>query len=207
MASFLRQLTARRNVCVNGMPSQSKLETSLGDQDHRLDEYQIMKCLMDWRPRSLAAAWSVTRDGFAAEDIFQNVALKSITRKVVFRAEAALVSWAYVATRREGIDWLRRNRRTMNVMEDQLMDIMEMEWMQTQATSVDHRLDALSHCLGKLPEKSRQLLKWRYHDGLSCQEVADRLKLELNAIYKRLSRLHHALRDCVSRRLQLNSAD
>ena len=138
---------------------------------------------------------------------FQNVALKSITRKVVFRAEAALVSWAYVATRREGIDWLRRNRRTMNVMEDQLMDIMEMEWMQTQAASVDHRLDALSHCLGKLPEKSRQLLKWRYHDGLSCQEVADRLKLELNAIYKRLSRLHHALRDCVSRRLQLNSAD
>ena len=91
--------------------------------------------------------------------------------------------------------------RSMNV------DIMEMEWMQTQATSVDHRLDALSHCLGKLPEKSRQLLKWRYHDGLSCQEVADRLKLELNAIYKRLSRLHHALRDCVSRRLQLNSAD
>ena len=189
------------------MPYQSKLETSLDDQDHRLDEYQIMKCLMDWRPRLLAAAWSVTRDGFAAEDIFQNVALKSITRKVVFRAEAALVSWAYVATRREGIDWLRRNRRTMNVMEDQLMDIMEMEWMQTQATSVDHRLDALSHCLGKLPEKSRQLLKWRYHDGLSCQEVADRLKLELNAIYKRLSRLHHALRDCVSRRLQLNSAD
>ena len=189
------------------MPSQSKLETPLDDQDHRLDEYQIMKCLMDWRPRLLAAAWSVTRDGFAAEDIFQNVALKSITRKVVFRAEAALVSWAYVTTRREGIDWLRRNRRTMNVMEDQLMDIMEMEWMQTQATSVDHRLDALSHCLGKLPEKSRQLLKWRYHDGLSCQEVADRLKLELNAIYKRLCRLHHALRDCVSRRLQLNSAD
>ena len=192
---------------MNEMTSQSKPETSLGDQDHRLDEYQIMKCLMDWRPRLLAAAWSVTRDGFAAEDIFQNVALKSITRKVVFRAEAALVSWAYVATRREGIDWLRRNRRTMNVMEDQLMDIMEMEWMQTQATSVDHRLDALPHCLGKLPEKSRQLLKWRYHDGLSCQEVADRLKLELNAIYKRLSRLHHALRDCVSRRLQLNSAD
>ncbi len=189
------------------MTSQSKPQTSLGDQDPRLDEYQIMKCLMDWRPRLLAAAWSVTRDGFAAEDIFQNVALKSITRRVVFRAEAALVSWAYVATRREGIDWLRRNRRTMNVMEDQLMDIMEMEWMQTQATSVDHRLDALSHCLGKLPEKSRQLLKWRYHDGLSCQEVADRLELELNAIYKRLSRLHHALRDCVSRRLQLNRAD
>ena len=88
------------------MEFQSKPETSLDDKDHRLDEYQIMKCLMDWRPRLLAAAWSVTRDGFAAEDIFQNVALKSITRRVVFRAEAALVSWAYVATRREGIDWL-----------------------------------------------------------------------------------------------------
>ena len=45
---------------MNKMTSQSKPETSLDDQDHRLDEYQIMKCLMDWRPRLLAAAEAMT---------------------------------------------------------------------------------------------------------------------------------------------------
>jgi len=47
---------------------------------------------MKTRDRIAAAAWVVVRDAHAAEDIFQNVALKALTKKVSFEAEGAVLS-------------------------------------------------------------------------------------------------------------------
>ncbi len=49
---------------------------------------------MRWRTRISAAVWLNLRDVHAAEDIFQNVVLKAMTRDVVFDTESALLSWA-----------------------------------------------------------------------------------------------------------------
>jgi DNA-directed RNA polymerase specialized sigma24 family protein len=45
-----------------------------------LSEHDILKRLMGQRDRVSAAAWLVVRDAHAAEDIFQNVALKAMTK-------------------------------------------------------------------------------------------------------------------------------
>ena len=44
---------------------------------------------MRWRTRLSAAAWLVVRDAHAAEDIFQNVAVKAMTREARFEAEGS----------------------------------------------------------------------------------------------------------------------
>jgi DNA-directed RNA polymerase specialized sigma24 family protein len=41
----------------------------------------------------------------------------------------------------------------------------------------------------------------RYFDGHSCEEVAQQLGIGLNAIYKRVSRLHESLKDCIEEKL------
>ena len=46
----------------------------------KLSEEEILQCLMRSRTRVSAAAWVVVSDSHAAEDIFQNVALKAMTR-------------------------------------------------------------------------------------------------------------------------------
>jgi DNA-directed RNA polymerase specialized sigma24 family protein len=46
------------------------------------------------------------------------------------------------------------------------------------------------------------LLDLRYFEGLDCVAVARELGLELQVVYKRLSRLHESLRQCVERRWQ-----
>ena len=56
-----------------------------------------------------------------------------------------------------------------------------------------------------MPEKSRRLLRLRYFEGYACKEVADTIRAGLGAIYKRLSRLHQALKECVE--LRLNEAE
>jgi DNA-directed RNA polymerase specialized sigma24 family protein len=52
-----------------------------------------------------------------------------------------------------------------------------------------------------VPAESRRVLELRYADGLGCAEVAAAVGVGLDAVYKRLSRLHTTLRQCVEGKL------
>jgi RNA polymerase sigma-70 factor (ECF subfamily) len=165
------------------------------------DEQTILQTLMSWRNRISAAAWVVVRDTHAAEDIFQNVALKALTKDVTFESEAALRSWAFITARREGIDWLRKHKHETACLDESILSILENSWEGESTVNAGGRVEALRECLNSVPEQSRHLLKLRYFDGYSCEEVAKQLGAGLTAIYKRVSRLHHSLKDCVEARL------
>lgn len=167
----------------------------------KLDEQTVLQSLMKWRTRVSAAAWVVVHDAHAAEDIFQNVALKAMTRDVRFETEGALMSWAFITARREGIDWLRRHRRETTGIEPEVLDLIEQEWQSEPAAAGGARIEALQDCLASAPESARRLLKLRYFDGCSCEEVAEQMGLGLTAIYKRVSRLHESLKQCIDRKM------
>ncbi len=166
-----------------------------------MTEQEARQALMRSRARVSAAAWLVVRDTHAAEDIFQNVALKAMTRNVVFNSESALMSWAFITARHEGIDWLRKHSRESLCLDPEILDILEGEWQTDSALPSGARVEALQSCLESAPADARRLLKLRYFDGFSCEEVASQMGLGLNAIYKRVSRLHEALKICVERKL------
>jgi RNA polymerase sigma-70 factor (ECF subfamily) len=166
-----------------------------------IPEQDILRTLMKSRDRISAAAWVVVRDAHAAEDIFQNVALKALTKEVSFESEGALLSWAFITARREGIDWLRRHRKESTGLDPEILDILEQEWLSENIHNGQARMEALRVCLKTLPEKSNLLLRLRYFEGNSCGEVAKKLGTGLNVVYKRLSRVHQGLKECIQLRL------
>jgi len=93
-----------------------------------LSEQDILKRLMGQRDRVAAAAWLVVRDAHSAEDIFQNVALKALAKEVTFDSDGALMSWAFITTRREGIDWLRRQKNAPVSLDETILEVLEAEW-------------------------------------------------------------------------------
>lgn len=165
-----------------------------------LSEHDILQCLMQARSRLSAAAWLVVRDTHASEDLFQNVTLKAMTGRADFTSEAALLSWAFITVRREGLDWLRRHQRETIGLEEGVLDLLDREW-QSERPGAGARFDALADCLETLPSDARQLLRLRYDEGCSCDEVAARVGVALDTVYQRLSRLHRALRQCVDGKL------
>jgi len=171
-----------------------------------ISEQDILRTLMKSRDRIAAAAWVVVRDAHAAEDIFQNVALKALTKEVSFEAEGAVLSWAFITARRGGIDWLRRHRREWTGLDSEILELLEHEWLSETAHHCEQRMEALCACLKKLPAKSSRLLRLRYFEGKSCGEVAEKLGTELNVVYKRLSRVHKSLRQCIEIRLNESEA-
>lgn len=178
-----------------GFPYRSTLNMTLSDQD-------ILRTLMKSRDRIAAAAWVVVRDAQAAEDIFQNVVLKAITKEVSFDADGAVLSWAFITARREGIDWLRRRQHEPSVLDAEILDLLEREWLSEPSRVADARLEALRLCLNSMPEKSRRLLRLRYFEGYACKDVANKLGAGLDAIYKRLSRMYLGLKACIEQRLE-----
>ncbi len=156
---------------------------------------------MKSRDRIAAAAWVVVRDAHAAEDIFQNVALKALTKEVSFESEGAVLSWAFITARREGIDWLRRHRKELTGLDSEILELLEQEWLCETVRHGAARMEALRVCLKALPEKSSHLLRLRYFEGNSCGEIAEKLGTGLNVVYKRLSRLHQGLKECIELRL------
>ncbi len=156
---------------------------------------------MGWRVRVSAAAWMVVRDTHASEDIFQNVALKAMTREVTFESEASLLSWAFITARREGIDWLRRHRREALGLDESVLELLESDWQGGASKASGAKIEALQECFTMVSEPSRQLLKLRYFEGHSCEESAAQMGIGLEAVYKRLSRIHHTLKECVEKKL------
>ena len=166
-----------------------------------LDDESVLRIFMDGRTRISGAAWLVTRDAHAAEDIFQNVVVKALTREISFQTEGAAMSWAFISARREGIDWLRRRKKETRGISVEMMELLEAEWLAESPGVANERIDALRDCLETLPENSQKALRLRYYEGLSCEEVAERMRIGLMAVYKRLSRLHNGLRQCVEGKL------
>jgi RNA polymerase sigma-70 factor (ECF subfamily) len=166
-----------------------------------LSEHDILQTLMKWRTRLSAATWVVVRNTHAAEDIFQNVALKAMTREVSFETESALLSWAFITARREGIDWSRRHQREALSLDVEVLGLLEHEWQAAPSHPSGTKIEALQDCLAEAPEPARRLLRLRYFDGYSCEEVAEQMGIGLNAIYKRISRLHQSLKECIQGKL------
>jgi RNA polymerase sigma-70 factor (ECF subfamily) len=170
-----------------------------------LDHETTLKHLFEARQRLSAAAWLIVRDAQAVEDLFQNVALKSVTKNVSFEHEGALLSWAMVSIKREAIDWLRKRRPETQGLEPEVLDLISEEWSaHPQAEGI--RMEALRECLASVPEKSRRLLHLRYFDGHACDEVAKQVGASVDAVYQRLSRLHRQLKQCVDNKVAATSA-
>jgi RNA polymerase sigma-70 factor (ECF subfamily) len=112
-----------------------------------------------------------------------------------------VLSWAFITARREGIDWLRRRRRELTGLDSEILELLEQEWLCETGHHGAARMEALRACLNALPEKSSRLLRLRYYEGNSCGEVAKKLDTGLDAVYKRLSRLHQGLKKCIELRL------
>ena len=106
-----------------------------------LSQEIIVRVLFAARSRLSAAAWLVVRDAQAAEDIFQNVSVKALTKGVPFEHEAQLLSWAHVTVRHEAIDWLRRQRTGLVPLEVDVLELLEAEWA-AEPTSGPSYLDS-----------------------------------------------------------------
>jgi RNA polymerase sigma-70 factor (ECF subfamily) len=114
------------------------------------------------------------------------------------------LAWAVTLTRNKSIDRLRARRRKSGLLEAAAAEA-EPEAATSETTSAPavagEEAEAVRKALETLSEAQRESLRLAYFQGLTQQEIADRLGQPLGTVKARMRRGMMALRDAMEGRL------
>lgn len=148
------------------------------------------------------------RDPEAARDIVQQTFCQAIERLDTYRGEAALYTWFCQICRNAVADHYRRHSRSaarVVLLEDQpdaraILESFaapEADEPETGAMRAQvHRL--VEATLDALPGRYGEALEWKYIDGLSVREIAERMSLGEKATESLLTRARESFREAIA---------
>lgn len=167
-----------------------------------IQQEEILQTLLHYRTVLVRSSLIITRDFHASEDIYQNLVIKAHNANLDFENTSKLLAWCRVVIRSEAVEWLKKNGRELLLDETRLLDLLDAEHAEElkESQNLIAWSEMLSDCLRKLSSESQMLISLRYDGDRNCDEVARLMEISLDSVYKRLSRIHHKLRNCVNSR-------
>jgi RNA polymerase sigma-70 factor, ECF subfamily len=145
----------------------------------------------------------VNGDRHAAEEVVQTTLIRAVRGLATYRGEAALLTWLTTICRRE-IATHFETRRKAPTMIDLTEDVPEVR-AALESIGGDMRPESVVRrrevarlvqvVLDRLPERYGDALEWKYIDGLSVAEIAQRLGVATKAAESVLTRARDAFRD------------
>ncbi len=134
-----------------------------------------------------------------AGDVLQDVFLKVWTSSPSFAPEnGSAIGWLVSIARNRSIDIIRA--RTAAATDTQETDWFEKLQGATDIESEFMSKDALTNCLQRLNPKVREAIMLAYYEGLSREELAEKLDMPVSSVKTWLRRGSIALRDCLESR-------
>jgi RNA polymerase sigma-70 factor, ECF subfamily len=143
---------------------------------------------------------SLVRDGNAADDVLQDVALTAWERFDDFDQARSFGAWARGIAVNKIMRRREQNARFPAPFSPATITAILDAFDHTEANSAAASTPDLEPCIERLPEKSRQLLTLRYGEALDVRQVAERLASTPEAVYKALVRVRRLVRDCIESR-------
>ena len=133
-----------------------------------------------------------------AGDIAQEAFLAAWRGLPAFRGEAGFATWLYRLASNAAIDYLRRQRKQrgeLSLDDEELgLDAVDAGPGPQDAAEGEEVRSAVAAGLGALSEGHRQVLVLRELQGLSYEEIAAVLAVDLGTMKSRISRARSALR-------------
>lgn len=163
------------------------------------DQSEFLRLFVPIRHDLLAFLHSVNRDGQACEDCFQEISLVLWREFHRFDRQASFGAWARgIAVNVVRQSW-RRSARGPLLCEPATLQALAEAWQRTEAEAGD--LDErLARCTEAVEDQQRELLRLRYHDSLSLEQIAVRLGRSMASVNMTLSRLRRSLQMCLDKK-------
>jgi RNA polymerase sigma-70 factor (ECF subfamily) len=138
-----------------------------------------------------------------ADDVFQNTTSVLWKKFDQYTAGTDFIAWSTVIARYEVMSYYKKKKRDGKIhFDEQMQRIIDAD-METVNSQFDNRIDALRKCLKKLISDEIQILKMRYEQDLSFAKIADRLSISSTAAFKKVSKIHSRLIQCIRQRVVL----
>ena len=140
-----------------------------------------------------------------AEDIVQQTALVLWEKFGAYDPAQPFTPWACGFALNKARQWMERRQRWQALLAGGLAEELARRREELRP-DLERRLIHLEKCLGKLPEEQRALVHGYYYRRTGIQELAGESKRTVEATYKMLQRVRHALQRCVENAAQQQEA-
>lgn len=166
------------------------------------DQQAFEQLVLDNQNRIYSLAVRLTGDREEAFDLAQEAFVKAWQGLPSFQGGSSFATWIYRLATNVCIDYLRKQKRRRQVEAEVSLDDEEAGWTEPADWSQNphrqleraERGRALARGLEALPEQQRQILVLRELSGLSYQEIAQKLELDMGTVKSRIARARMALR-------------
>lgn len=134
-----------------------------------------------------------------ADDIFQETMAVCWRKFDQFEPGTHFVRWANTIAKYIILDFRRRRAsKGMCLLADDILDALGERCDRVQ-DHVGDRLEALQGCVKKLDERSQRLVRLKYEQDESVENIALEYNLSTRRIYQRLSQINGVLLRCIRR--------
>jgi RNA polymerase sigma-70 factor (ECF subfamily) len=134
-------------------------------------------------------------DATAAEDVTQECFVRAWRALPSFRGEAKFSTWLYRIAVNEGNRFLaRESRREVLPYDDVLLEVPDLSSQTPELAEAGELREQLERFIAELPTHYRAAVVLRDIEGLSNEEAAESLELDLRNFKSRLHRGRMALR-------------
>ena len=146
-----------------------------------------------------ALVWQKIGDFHHAEEITQDIFLQAYKKLSTLKDPNQFAGWLYAVANRFCIDWMRKQKPTMQSLEDTPMraiDNLTYERYvseQRESEAAERRYEIVEKLLAKLPEGERTVMMLYYLSEMRAKEIGKSLGVSVNTIRSRLHRARKRL--------------
>jgi RNA polymerase sigma-70 factor (ECF subfamily) len=174
-------------------------ERELVELSQKGDEDAFAALVKKYKMKVFNLAFSFTRDEALADDLAQEVFIKTFFGIPKFRFKSEFGTWLYRITVNHVKDYLRKKGRMRkmpleNFLESQSVEEDEVTRKEKEKT-MEQRKNLVRRCLQTLPEKYKVILTLRDIQGFSYEEISNILKISPGTVDSRLHRARKMLRE------------
>lgn len=184
-------------------------EAEAGDASRFLDRLRageaaaFEELVMTYQHRVFGVALRMLGSAAEAEEVAQEAFVRAHRALGDFRGDAKLSTWLYAITSRLCLNRLASGeRRLARQGEETLLRLADSTPRPDAALERNELEAALGRAIAELPEDRRIVVVLRDLEGLSYEEIAQALDLELGTVRSRLHRARADLRDKLVRFLR-----
>ena len=140
-----------------------------------------------------------------SEDLFQDVWDKVVTSAHRYQVNASFRTWLYTLAHNRLVDQYRHLKVVERTFATQHDDVEHVgtgaPGRQLDAIAQQQNVEALKHCLTRLPQVQRDSFLLKEEAGLKAAQIADVLGCTVDATKSRLRYAYQSLRTCLSLKL------
>ena len=151
-----------------------------------------------WHPKLCKQAYWYTKDSDQAKDIAQD-SWNVILNKIQFLKDpSSFGSWAMKITTRKSIDWLRKQKKTQDTINNSFE--LANATIGDDVASIDSNVLKIKELISKLPQKQQMVLHLFYLEEFSINQISMALEISTGTVKSRLFTAREKLKAIIKNR-------